>query len=116
AAGPERRRTRATVKEPVKGLPRIRSAESRRSSISDTRLARPDASGLRLRWPDGREQLIADTTLAHLPLLPAGELESTLARLRAFERELSDLRSAMHEVIDTVEREIAARQVAGTAG
>jgi len=38
------------------------------------------------------------------------------ARLRAFERELSDLRATMHEVIDTVEREIAGRQVAGTAG
>ena len=76
----------------------------------------PDAPGLELHWPDGREQLIADTTLAHLPVLPAAELESTLERLRAFERELSDLRHSMHEVIDVVEREIAARQVAGTTG
>jgi hypothetical protein len=112
----DRRVRGGTVEDMVKDLPRILSAESGRSSISDTRLAPPDASGLELRWPDGREQLIADTTLAHLPLLPAGELDSTLERLRAFERELSDLRSAMHEVIDTVEREIAARQVAGTAG
>ena len=76
----------------------------------------PDSPGLELHWPDGREELIADTTLAHLPLLPADELESTLERLRAFERELSDLRRAMHEVIDTVESEIAGRQVAGTTG
>jgi len=79
-------------------------------------VAPPDSPGLELHWPDGREELIADTTLAHLPLLPADELESTLERLRAFERELSDLRQKMHEVIDTVEREIAGRQVAGTAG
>ena len=69
-----------------------------------------------LHWPDGREQLTADTTLAHLPLLPDEELESTLERLRAFERELSDLRTAIHGVIDAVEGEIAARQVAGTTG
>jgi hypothetical protein len=112
----ERRVSGGTLEDMVKDLPRILSAESGRSSVADTRLAPPDASGLELQWPDGREQLIADTTLAHLPLLPDGELESTIERLRAFERELSDLRSKMHDVIDTVEHEIEARQVAGTAG
>ena len=112
----ERRARGGTVEDLVKDLPRILSAESGRSSITDTRVPPPDAPALELHWPDGREQLIADTTLAHLPLLPADELESTLERLRAFERELSDLRHAMHGVIDTVESEIAARQVAGTAG
>jgi hypothetical protein len=112
----ERRARGGTVEDMVKDLPRILSAESGRSSIADTRLAPPDASGLELVWPDGREQLIADTTLAHLPLLPDGELDSTIERLRAFERELSDLRTEMHHVIDTVEHEIEARQVAGTAG
>lgn len=112
----ERRARGGTVEDLVKDLPRILSAESGRSSITDTRVPPPDAPALELHWPDGREQLIADTTLAHLPLLPADELESTLERLRVFERELSDLRSAMHDVIDIVEREIASRQVAGTAG
>jgi hypothetical protein len=60
--------------------------------------------------------LIADTTLANLPVLSADELAATLDRLRDFERELSELRHSIHGVIDTVEREIAARQVAGTAG
>ena len=36
--------------------------------------------------------------------------------LRDFERELSELRRKMHAVIDALEQEIAARQVAGTAG
>jgi hypothetical protein len=112
----ERRARGGTVEDLVKDLPRILSAESGRSSITDTRVPPPDAPGIELRWPDGREQLIADTTLAHLPLLPADELESTIERLRSFERELSDLRRTMHDVIDTVEREIAARQVAGAAG
>jgi hypothetical protein len=111
-----RRERGGTLEELVKDLPRILSGESGRSSITDTRVPPPDAPALDLHWPDGREQLIEDTTLAHLPLLPADELDSTLERLRAFERELSDLRQSMHGVIDVVEREIAARQVAGTAG
>jgi hypothetical protein len=112
----DRRERGGSVEDLVKDLPRILSAESGRSSITDTRVPPPDAPALELRWPDGREELIVDTTLAHLPLLPADELESTLARLRDFERELSDLRRAMHVVIDSLEQEIAARQVAGTAG
>jgi hypothetical protein len=112
----ERRARGGSVEDLVKDLPRILSADSGRSSVADTRVPPPDAPAVELHWPDGREELIADTTLAHLPLLPADELESTLERLRAFERELSGLRQKMHEVIDTVEREIAARQVAGTAG
>jgi hypothetical protein len=112
----ERRARGGSVEDLVKDLPRILGADAGRSSVADTRVAPPDSPGLELHWPDGREELIADTTLAHLPLLPADELESTLERLRAFERELSDLRRAMHEVIDTVESEIAGRQVAGTTG
>ncbi len=111
-----RRASGGSVEDLVKNLPKILSGESGRSSITDTRVAPPDAPGVDLHWPDGREQLVADTTLANLPVIEPAELESTLEQLRAFERELSDLRRRMHEVIDAVEREIAARQVAGTAG
>jgi hypothetical protein len=69
-----------------------------------------------LHWPDGREGLVADTTLANLPLIPDDELTATLEKLRDFERELSDTRHQLHGVIDTLEREITARQVTGTAG
>jgi hypothetical protein len=112
----ERRARGGSVEDLVKDLPRILSGESGRSSITDTRVAPPDSPGLDLKWPDGREQLIADTTLANLPVIADAELDSTIERLQAFERELSDLRRAIHDVIDTIEREIAARQVAGTAG
>ena len=112
----ERRARGGTVEDLVKDLPRILSGESGRSSITDTRVPPPDAPGLELHWPDGREELIVDTTLAHLPVIPADELAVTLDRLRAFERELSDLRRSLHDVIDAIEREITARQVAGTAG
>ena len=110
-----RRERGGSVGDLVKDLPRILSGESGRSSVVDTRVPPPDAPVMELHWPDGREELVADTTLANLPLIPPEELESTLARLRDFERELSDRRRDMHGVIDTLEREITARQVAGTA-
>ncbi len=112
----ERRERGGSMEDLVKDLPRILSAESGRSTITDTRVPPPDAPRVDLRWPDGREQLVADTTLANLPLLSSEDLASSRERLREFERELSDLRRRMHVVIDSLEHEIATRQVAGTAG
>src|SRR4051794_13005393 len=112
----ERRLRGGTVGDLVKDLPRILSGDSARPAIVDTRLPPPDAPGTELHWPDGREELVADTTLANLPLISQDDLVATLDRLRAFEGELSGLRRDMHGVIDALEREIAARQVAGTAG
>lgn len=110
-----RRERGGSVGDLVKDLPRILSAESGRSSVVDTRVPPPDAPAIELHWPDGREALVADTTLANLPVLPVEELTSTTNELQAFERELSSLRRDMHAVIDALEREIAARSVAGTA-
>jgi hypothetical protein len=114
SAESERRERGGSVEDLVKDLPRILSAESGRSTFTDTRVPPPDAAGIELHWPDSRETLVQDTTLANLPVLPAEELKSTIASLRDFENELSGLRRAMHGVIDAVERELAARQVAGT--
>ena len=111
-----RRERGGTVEDLVADLPRILSAESGRSTITNTRMPPPDAPRTELHWPDGREQLVADTTLANLPVISREELDGTLGRLQDFEQELSDLRRQMHGVIDALEREIAARQVAGTAG
>jgi anti-sigma-K factor RsiG len=112
----DRRERGGSVGDLVKDLPRILSGESARPAIADTRLPPPDAPALELRWADGREELVADTTLANLPRVSDAELADTLDRLGAFEHELSALRHEMHGVIDTLELEIAARQVAGTAG
>jgi hypothetical protein len=111
-----RRARGGTVEDLVADLPRILSAESGRSTIATTRMPPPDAPRAELHWPDAREQLVADTTLANLPVISREELDSTLSRLRDFEQEVSELRRQMHGVIDALEREIAARQVAGTAG
>ena len=112
-----RRAAGGSVGDLVADLPRILSAESGRSTIATTRGApAADPPTIDLHWPDNREQLVVDTTLAKLPVLPLEELESTLAALREFERELSDLRTQLHVVIDAIDHVLADRRVAGTAG
>lgn len=111
-----RRETGGSVGDLVADLPRILSSESGRSTVATTRLAEPNAPATELHWPDGRERLVADATLARLPTLRLEELDENVSSLREFEREISGLRQQLHQVIDGLEREIAARQVAGTAG
>jgi hypothetical protein len=112
-----RRERGGSVGDLVADLPRILSAESGRSTITTTRGA-PAAEGptIELQWPDHREQLVVDTTLAKLPVLPVEELNTTLAALQGFEREVSDLRSKLHAVMDVIDRVIADRRVAGAMG
>jgi hypothetical protein len=112
-----RRERGGSVGDLVADLPRILSAESGRSTITTTRGApAADPPTIELHWPDHREQLVVDTTLAKLPVLTLEELTATLASLRTFERELSDLRSQLHGVIDSIDRVIADRRVAGAMG
>jgi hypothetical protein len=112
-----RRERGGTVEDLVADLPRILSAESGRSSITNTRgTPVADPPTIELHWPDGREQLVIDNTLAKLPGISLEELDATLASLQQFERELSDLRGQMHGVMDVIDRVIADRRVAGTAG
>jgi hypothetical protein len=112
-----RRERGGSVGDLVADLPRILSVESGRSTVTTTRGApAADPPTIELHWPDHREQLVVDTTLAKLPVLPLDELTSTLTALRSFERELSDLRAQLHVVIDKVDRVIADRRVAGAMG
>ena len=68
-----------------------------------------------LHWPDGREDLVSDATLAKLPTLSDDELAAARGRVDEFERELSGLRRQLHGVIDALETEIATRSAAGSA-
>ena len=112
-----RRERGGSLDDLVADLPRILSAESGRSTITTTRgVPAADPPTIELHWPDGREQLVVDTTLAKLPTLALDELNTTLGSLRSFERELSDLRSELHGVIDAIDRVIADRRVAGATG
>lgn len=112
-----RRERGGSVGDLVADLPRILSAESGRSTIATTRGSpATDPPSIELHWPDGREQLVVDTTLAKLPTLSLDELVEIIESLHEFERELSDLRTEMHRVIDAIDRVIVDRRVAGTAG
>jgi hypothetical protein len=112
-----RRARGGSVEDLVADLPRILSAESGRSSITNTRgTPAADPPTIELVWPDGREQLVVDNTLAKLPGIPLDELAATLDALREFERELSDLRTQLHVVMDAIDHVIADRRVSGNAG
>ena len=112
-----RREGGGSVGDMVADLPRILSAESGRSTIANTRGgAATDAPTIELHWPDHRENLVVDSTLSHLPTIDLDELIHTIEALHEFERELSDLRTQMHHVIDALDSVIVGRRVAGTAG
>ena len=110
----ERRARGGSLDELVADLPRILSDGAGRSTAAGTRLSTPQTPSIELHWPDGREKLIDDSTLANLPTLTDAELATTGQRLQEFERELSEIRQDLHGVIDILDREIASRQVAGT--
>ena len=115
-AGDARRAKGGSVEDLIADLPNILGAESR-STVATTRGApSTDAPTMELHWPDGREQLVVDTTLANLPTISGPELADTIAALRTFEGELSDLRGQLHLVIDAIDRVLADRRVSGTAG
>jgi hypothetical protein len=112
-----RRERGGSVEDLIKDLPNILGADGSRSTVATTRGApAADAPTMDLQWPDGREQLVVDTTLAHLPTISDQELADTIAQLREFEGELSDLRGQLHLVIDAVDKVLVDRRVAGTAG
>jgi hypothetical protein len=112
-----RRESGGSVGDMVADLPRILSAEGGRSTIANTRGSpATDPPTIELHWPDHREELVVDSTLAHLPTMDLDELVHTIESLHEFERELSDLRTEMHHVIDAIDRVIVDRRVAGTAG
>jgi hypothetical protein len=110
-----RRARGGSLDELVADLPRILGAEPGRAAAASTRVANAQAPSIQLHWPDGRERLIDDETLATLPSISDDEVGDTARRLADFERELSGLRHRLHDVIDALDREIASRQVAGTS-
>jgi hypothetical protein len=108
----DRRARGGSLEELIAQLPTILGGapgESTRTRPVDSRLPRHLAPSVDIEWSRGYEHLIADDTLANLPLLPDAELESTIVELKAFERDASQSRRALHDVIDRLEIEIGAR-------
>jgi hypothetical protein len=110
----DRRARGGSLSELIDALPRILGGEAIRSNASESRLVEPDLEFAELHWDDGREQLVTgDDSLAALPVISDDELGSVLERLQAFERELSDDRRRLHDVIDVADHALAARAAAG---
>ena len=110
-----RRERGGDISELIADLPRILGSDGGRATPTGSRVSDAETPAVELHWEDGREELVADMTLANLPAIDDSELNETMDRLGNFERELSDVRHELHNVIDVLEREIATRQVAGTA-
>jgi hypothetical protein len=109
----QRRREGGSVSELIGRLPEILAGAGGRANPGSSRLVEPDSTITELRWPDGREQLVTgDASLASLPDTSDDDLAATLAQLEQFERELSDDRKRLHDVIQSVERELATRAAA----
>ena len=112
----QRRAKGGSLESLVADLPQILAPPSSRPGTAQARVAEPapDVEPLDL---GGRERLVQDDgTLAELPLLDDSTLAARIDELREFEREVSELRRAMHGVTDGFELELATRQAAGTAG
>jgi hypothetical protein len=72
--------------------------------------------GLRAAAVAGRrhaERVLAEDHLARLPDLDVAEIEEIVGRLTTTERQLSDQRRRLHEVIDGLEGELARRYKSG---
>ncbi len=108
-----RRAEGGSLSELIDALPSILAGDGGRPGVAHTRLAEPDEAIHDLVWPDERDRLLADDSLANLPTLSDDELTATIDALHGFEHDLSAYRRSLHGVIDSIEREIATRAAAG---
>ena len=111
----DRRASGGSVGDLIAALPEILADEGPRAPVEKTRLTRRLAPSMEIEWRRGRERLITDATLAKLPNLEDDELRSTIRELGELEREVSQQRRELHQVIDRMEADLAARHKVGQA-
>jgi hypothetical protein len=111
----DRRASGGSVGDLIAALPEILADEGPRAPVEKSRLTRRLAPSMQIEWRRGRERLITDATLAKLPNLDDDELRSTIGELGELEREVSQQRRELHQVIDRMEADLAARHKVGQA-
>lgn len=111
----DRRASGGSVGDLIAALPEILADERPRAPVEKSRLTRRLAPSMQIEWRRGRERLITDATLAKLPNLDDDELRSTIRELGELEREVSQQRRELHQVIDRMEADLAARHKVGQA-
>ena len=110
-----RRASGGTVGDLIAALPEILADEGPRAPAEKSRLTRYLAPSMDIQWRRGREHLITDDTLAKLPNLDDDELRSTIRELGRLEQQVSQQRRDLHQVIDRMEGDLAARHKVGQA-
>lgn len=111
----DRRARGDSVGDLIAALPEILADEGQRPPAERSRLPRKFAPSMDIPWRRGLERLISDGTLAKLPAVPDDDLRATIAQLGELERQASDQRRALHDVIDRIEADLAARHKVGQA-
>jgi hypothetical protein len=105
----DRRARGGSIGDLIAALPKILADQGPRAPVEKSRLTRRLAPSMDITWRRGREHLVTDDTLATLPKLDDDELHSTMRELGELEQEVSQRRRRLHQVIDRVEAELAAR-------
>lgn len=105
----DRREAGGSVGDLIAALPQILAGGGERTSGPQSRLPQQFTPSMDIKWSRGLEKLVADDTLANLPVLSDEELRETLEQLRSFEGEISETRRSLHKVIDELDLEIALR-------
>jgi len=108
----DRRAAGGSVGDLVAALPKILVDDHPRPAPENSRLPRHLAPAPNIQWRRGLEHLINDATLVNLPTLADDALQDTIEKLGKLEEETSSRRRALHQVIDAIEAELAARHVA----
>ncbi|MDQ3945264.1 MAG: aerial mycelium formation protein [Actinomycetota bacterium] len=104
-----RRRDGGSLDELIAGLAGILSDEGPRPSPAQAHLPQVLHPSPEIEWTRGLEPLVGDATLVRLPDLSEDELARAEEQLRELETEVSAVRHRLHEVLHTVEMELAAR-------
>jgi hypothetical protein len=96
---------RRVAEELIDQLPQIWPTPARETGVEPP----PAADGLERdsEWAPDLERF--DGVLANLPTLSDTDLDEAIAGLRALEREVSDERRALHDVIDRIDLSLAAQ-------
>lgn len=105
----DRRANGGSLEELIASLSKILADEGPRPSPSQAHLPQRMAPSPEIEWTRGLEPLVGDSTLVRLPDLSDAELADAREQLSALEREVSGKRRALHDVLHTLEIELAER-------
>jgi hypothetical protein len=102
-----RRSSGQSIEQLIQQLPQILADAGPRGNPASSRLPLQMAPEQDSEWAPRFEEF--DGVLANLPTLSDAELDDAIAGLRALEREVSDERRALHDVIDRLDQSLAAQ-------